>query len=93
MKQRPLVSELFDAAAWREIEGFDFADIIYHRAADVGAVRVAFNRPEVRNAFRQCAAAPPSTARETLLRSRACGQGAKWTEQRLSDFSLLQVKA
>lgn len=32
--------------------GFDFTDITYHRANDVGAVRVAFNRPEVRNAFR-----------------------------------------
>ena len=30
----------------------DFTDITYHRARDTGAVRVAFNRPEVRNAFR-----------------------------------------
>ena len=37
---------------WRTVEGFDFTDITYHRAVDVPAVRIAFNRPEVRNAFR-----------------------------------------
>ncbi len=47
-----MVSELFDAAAWSEVPGFDFTDITYHRARGLGAVRVAFNRPEVRNAFR-----------------------------------------
>jgi naphthoate synthase len=31
---------------------FDFTDITYHRSVDSGTVRVAFNRPEVRNAFR-----------------------------------------
>ncbi|MBC6446461.1 1,4-dihydroxy-2-naphthoyl-CoA synthase [Actinokineospora xionganensis] len=46
------VSELFDPAQWREIDGFDFTDITYHRAVDTGAVRIAFDRPEVRNAFR-----------------------------------------
>ena len=46
------VSELFDPTAWRPVEGFDFTDITYHRAVDQGTVRVAFNRPEVRNAFR-----------------------------------------
>ncbi|WP_084955555.1 1,4-dihydroxy-2-naphthoyl-CoA synthase [Thermoactinospora rubra] len=47
-----MVSELFDPKAWKEVEGFDFTDITYHRAVDQGTVRVAFNRPEVRNAFR-----------------------------------------
>jgi naphthoate synthase len=47
-----MVSALFDAAAWRPVEGFELTDITYHRAVDVGAVRVAFDRPEVRNAFR-----------------------------------------
>ncbi len=47
-----MVSELFDPSAWREIPDFTFRDITYHRAVDLGAVRVAFNRPEVRNAFR-----------------------------------------
>jgi len=46
------VSELFDPQAWRAVPGFDFADITYHRAVDTGAVRIAFDRPEVRNAFR-----------------------------------------
>jgi naphthoate synthase len=46
------VSELFDPDAWRLVEGFDFTDITYHRAVSTGAVRIAFDRPEVRNAFR-----------------------------------------
>ncbi len=46
------VSEIFDPARWNVVEGFQFEDITYHRAKDVGAVRIAFNRPEVRNAFR-----------------------------------------
>ncbi|MET8759372.1 1,4-dihydroxy-2-naphthoyl-CoA synthase [Lentzea sp. NPDC004782] len=44
--------ELFDPSLWKPIEGFDFTDITYHRALDQGTVRIAFNRPEVRNAFR-----------------------------------------
>jgi naphthoate synthase len=47
-----MVSELFDGRAWQPVEGFDLTDITYHRAVDVGVVRVAFARPEVRNAFR-----------------------------------------
>ncbi len=47
-----MVSALFDASRWRAVEGFDFTDITYHRAVDQGTVRVAFHRPEVRNAFR-----------------------------------------
>jgi naphthoate synthase len=46
------VSEIFDADAWQAVAGFDFEDITYHRARNLGAVRIAFNRPEVRNAFR-----------------------------------------
>lgn len=46
------VSEIFEADKWQSVEGFAFEDITYHRARDVGAVRIAFNRPEVRNAFR-----------------------------------------
>jgi naphthoate synthase len=34
------------------VPGFEFTDITYHRAVDTGAVRIAFDRPEVRNAFR-----------------------------------------
>ena len=47
-----MVSEIFDPARWHAVEGFSFTDITYHRAVDSGTVRVAFNRPEVRNAFR-----------------------------------------
>ena len=48
-----MVSELFDPQAWRAVPGFeDLTDITYHRAVDQGTVRVAFDRPEVRNAFR-----------------------------------------
>ncbi len=47
-----MVSELFDPDVWSPVEGFTFTDITYHRAVGPGAVRIAFNRPEVRNAFR-----------------------------------------
>jgi len=47
-----MVSAIFDEKAWRPVPGFQFEDITYHRAVDQGTVRVAFNRPEVRNAFR-----------------------------------------
>jgi naphthoate synthase len=47
-----MVSALFDPDAWRPVAGFDLTDITYHRAVAGGVVRVAFDRPEVRNAFR-----------------------------------------
>jgi len=47
-----MVSEIFDPTRWAPVAGFHFSDITYHRSVDMGAVRVAFNRPEVRNAFR-----------------------------------------
>ena len=46
-EQNPFKPEL-----WDEVPGFDFTDITYHRAKNVPAVRIAFDRPEVRNAFR-----------------------------------------
>ncbi|WP_456697635.1 1,4-dihydroxy-2-naphthoyl-CoA synthase [Aeromicrobium sp. P5_D10] len=47
------VSDIFDPTAWKEIPGFEgLTDVTYHRAVDHGTVRIAFNRPEVRNAFR-----------------------------------------
>jgi naphthoate synthase len=47
------VSELFDEQIWQEVAGFqDLQDVTYHRHVSLGIVRVAFNRPEVRNAFR-----------------------------------------
>src|SRR3954463_288697 len=53
-----MVSEIFDAGAWDDVPGFDLQDITYHRAKAHGTVRVAFDRPEIRNAFR------PSTVDE-----------------------------
>lgn len=47
-----MVSDIFEASAWDVVEGFDFTDITYHQATVGGVVRIAFNRPEVRNAFR-----------------------------------------
>ena len=48
-----MISELFNPEAWRPVAGFeDLTDVTYHRAAGQGTVRVAFDRPEVRNAFR-----------------------------------------
>ncbi len=47
------VSEIFDADAWYPVPGFeDLTDLTYHRAVAHGTVRVAFDRPEVLNAFR-----------------------------------------
>ncbi|HEY8271488.1 MAG TPA: 1,4-dihydroxy-2-naphthoyl-CoA synthase [Pseudobdellovibrionaceae bacterium] len=42
----------FNPELWTEIKEFKFTDLTYHRAKDQGTVRIAFNRPEVRNAFR-----------------------------------------
>ena len=48
-----MVSELFDVSRWRPVTGFEsLSDITYHVTHDGRTVRVAFNRPEVRNAFR-----------------------------------------
>lgn len=47
------VSELFDAALWKPVEGFtSLDDLTYHHDVDGRVARIAFDRPEVRNAFR-----------------------------------------
>ncbi|MFN2536679.1 MAG: 1,4-dihydroxy-2-naphthoyl-CoA synthase [Mycobacteriales bacterium] len=46
------VSETFDPAQWRVVNGFELQDVTYHRHVTHGIVRIAFDRPEVRNAFR-----------------------------------------
>ncbi|WP_285114614.1 1,4-dihydroxy-2-naphthoyl-CoA synthase [Leifsonia sp. fls2-241-R2A-40a] len=47
------VSELFDPDVWREVHGYeDLTDITYHHDISGRIARVAFDRPEVRNAFR-----------------------------------------
>src|SRR3954462_6376703 len=47
------VTETFDLAAWDDVPGFDdLTDLTYHRAKAHGTVRIAFDRPDVLNAFR-----------------------------------------
>jgi naphthoate synthase len=47
------VSELFDSKVWHEVPGFgELTDVSYHKHMTLGVARIAFNRPEVRNAFR-----------------------------------------
>jgi len=47
------VSALFDESTWQSVPGFDdFSDVTYHQDTTGRIARVAFNRPEVRNAFR-----------------------------------------
>lgn len=64
MTALPNVSDTFDPARWREVEGFELTDITYHRGisrgpedgaeagTDLPVVRIAFDRPHLRNAFR-----------------------------------------
>jgi naphthoate synthase len=48
-----VVSELFDADVWNDVPGFsELTDITYHQDTTGRVARIAFNRPEVRNAFR-----------------------------------------
>jgi len=47
-----MVSDIFDPERWEPIDRFDFSDITYHRADDVGAVRYRDRPARVRNAFR-----------------------------------------
>ena len=47
------VSQTFDPDAWDDVTGFeDLTDLTYHRARAHGTVRIAFDRPDVLNAFR-----------------------------------------
>jgi naphthoate synthase len=47
------VSELFDADEWAEAPaGAAFTDVTYHHSHDGRIARIAFDRPEIRNAFR-----------------------------------------
>ena len=62
---------IFDSKRWQPVEGVAFEDITYHRACDQGTVRIAFNRPEVRNAFR------PQTVDELY---RALDHARQWPD-------------
>lgn len=67
-----MVSELFDAARWREVDGFGaLTDVTYHHDTTGRIARVAFNRPEVRNAFR------PQTVDELLVTLEDARQNSK----------------
>jgi naphthoate synthase len=47
------VSDIFDPADWDDVPGFtDLTDLTYHRSKAHGTVRIAFDRPDVLNAFR-----------------------------------------
>ena len=47
------VSEIFDASQWKAVAGFeDLTDLTYHHDVSGRIARIAFDRPEVRNAFR-----------------------------------------
>jgi naphthoate synthase len=47
------VSEIFDETQWTDVAGFgELTDVTYHHSLDGRIARVAFHRPEVRNAFR-----------------------------------------
>ena len=64
MSALDFVSDTFDALRWRKVEGFELTDMTYHRGIsrgpidgapkgeDLPVVRIAFDRPEIRNAFR-----------------------------------------
>ncbi|MEO7122521.1 MAG: 1,4-dihydroxy-2-naphthoyl-CoA synthase [Lacisediminihabitans sp.] len=53
MPEAAIVSDLFDPAAWKSVAGFEgLTDVTYHHDLAGRVARVAFNRPEVRNAFR-----------------------------------------
>jgi naphthoate synthase len=47
-----MISPCFDPRSWFPINEFQFEDITLHKAVETGAVRIAFNRPDLRNAFR-----------------------------------------
>lgn len=70
--KRP-ISEIWQAEMWRPVtlDGPAFQDITYHRAVDQGTVRIAFNRPDVRNAFR------PQTVDELY---RALDHARMWSD-------------
>src|SRR6185437_7033711 len=47
------VSDLFDPSVWTDVPGFGrLTDITYHHDVSGRIARIAFDRPEVRNAFR-----------------------------------------
>ena len=67
-----MVSELFDASVWQPVAGFEsLTDVTYHHDLDGRIARVAFNRPEVRNAFRRTPSTSSIAPSTTPARTRA----------------------
>ena len=66
-----MISPIFDEASWTVVQEFDFKDITYHRHNTLGVVRIAFDRPECRNAFR------PATVDELY---RALDHARQWSD-------------
>lgn len=56
-----MISPTFNPSLWEEVSDMTFEDVTFHRARHTGAVRIAFNRPDMRNAFR------PQTVDELLI--------------------------
>jgi len=46
-----MTSAIMDESAWEPVTRFRLEDVTYHRAVDGATVRVALDRPGVRNAF------------------------------------------
>ncbi|MDB9741917.1 1,4-dihydroxy-2-naphthoyl-CoA synthase [Akkermansiaceae bacterium] len=67
------VSDIFIEEDWKEVDGFDFEDITYHEAVVGGTVRIAFNRPECRNAFRPQTVDELQTALEDAHQNTSIG--------------------
>ena len=65
------ISPIFNETEWTNVGEFDFNDITYHRHNELRLVRIAFNRPECRNAFR------PQTVDELY---RALDHARMWTD-------------
>ncbi|QLH83549.1 1,4-dihydroxy-2-naphthoyl-CoA synthase [Halosimplex pelagicum] len=68
-----MVSETFDPDRWEPVDAFDFRDITYHCGTDTPAVRIAFDRPEKRNAFRPGTVDELSTALDHAKRQSDIG--------------------
>ena len=88
LRRSPMVSALFDADAWRPVEGFELTDITYHRAVDVGrgagGVRPArgaqrLPAPHGRRAVPGARPRPPERRRRLRAahRQRAVAQGRR----------------
>ena len=48
----PESASFIDPALWQPVADFSFEDLTYHHSSDGQTVRIAFDRPECRNAFR-----------------------------------------